>query len=93
MRCKSYKKDEVIFLDSEVKILLDGLVYMKSHTEEVVAPKMLAKLQQGDIIGCDKLDKGISKKVETWCVANQPTEVAIFDPRDFDVRINTWLYG
>ena len=44
MRCKSYKKDEVIFLDSEVKILLDGLVYMKSHTEEVVAPKMLAKL-------------------------------------------------
>ncbi len=44
MRCKRYKKDEVIFVDSEINILLDGLVYMKNHTEEVVAPKMLAKL-------------------------------------------------
>ncbi len=44
MRCKRYKKDEVIFVGSEVNILLDGLVYMKSHTEEVVPPKMLAKL-------------------------------------------------
>ena len=60
MRCKRFKKDEVIFVDTEVQILLDGLVYMKSHTEDVTSPKILAKLQQGDIIGCTSLDNGIS---------------------------------
>jgi hypothetical protein len=43
MRCKRFKKDEVIFVESEVQILLDGLVYMKSHTEDVTSPKILAK--------------------------------------------------
>ena len=47
-------------MDTEVQILLDGLVYMKSHTEDVTSPKILAKLQQGDIIGCTSLDNGIS---------------------------------
>ena len=47
-------------MDTEVQILLDGLVYMKSHTEDVTSPKIQAKLQQGDIIGCTSLDNGIS---------------------------------
>ncbi len=75
----------MLFAENEVLILLDGLVHMKSHAEDVVPPKMLAKLQQGDIIGCPKMDNGTSQKVDTWCVAVQPTEVAIFDPQDFDV--------
>ena len=87
MKCRRYKKDEVLFADNEVMILLDGLVHMKSHADDVVPPKMLAKLQQGDIIGFSKVDNGCSQRVDTWCVAVQPTEVAIFNPQDFDVKL------
>ena len=44
MRCKKVEKGQVVFVDSQVHILLDGLIYMKSHSEEVIPPKMLAKL-------------------------------------------------
>ena len=61
MRCRRFERDEVLFVvDGDVMVMLDGLVHMKSHAEEVVPPKMLAKLEQGDIIGCPKLDNGTS---------------------------------
>jgi signal-transduction protein with cAMP-binding, CBS, and nucleotidyltransferase domain len=69
MKVRKYNKDDILFVENEVMVLLDGLVYMKGHTEEIVPPKMLAKLQQGDIIGYSKLDGGVSNKVETWCIA------------------------
>ena len=84
MKTRKFKKGDILFVESEVMILLDGLVFMKGHTDEILEPKMLAKFQQGDIIGCKKIDNGVSNKVETWCIANLPTEVAIFDPKDFD---------
>lgn len=68
-------------------VILDGVVHMKSHAENVLPPKLLAKYLQGDIIGFDKADKGLSKKVETWCLVKHPTEVAFFSPADFDVRL------
>ncbi len=84
MKFRKYNKGDILFLETEIMILLDGMVFMKGHTDEVVSPKMLAKYQQGDIIGCKSIDNGVSNKVETWCIANVPTEVAIFDPKDFD---------
>jgi signal-transduction protein with cAMP-binding, CBS, and nucleotidyltransferase domain len=80
MKIKKFQKGEILFLETEVMVLLNGQVHMKSHTEEVIPPKMLAKYQQGDIIGFSKADGGVSLKEETWCIANAPTEVAVFDP-------------
>ena len=41
---------------------------MKIHDRNVVPPRMLAKLEQGDILGHSINDQGISNKVETWCI-------------------------
>ncbi|TNV73380.1 hypothetical protein FGO68_gene4626 [Halteria grandinella] len=84
MRFKKFNKGDLLFVENEVMVLLDGLVFMKSHTENVVPPIMQAKYQQGDIIGYSTTDGGISNKVETWCLAQVPTEVAVFSPQDFD---------
>lgn len=69
MRFKKFNKGDLLFVENEVMVLLDGLVFMKSHTENVVPPIMQAKYQQGDIIGYSPTDGGISNKVETWCLA------------------------
>jgi hypothetical protein len=92
MRFKRFSKGDLLFVEKEVMILLDGLVFMKSHTENVVPPIMQAKYQQGDIIGCARVDGGTSNKVDTWCIAQVPTEVAIFDPQDFEVSLSPRPY-
>ncbi len=44
MKVRKYAKGEILFVESEVMILLDGLVFMKGHSEGVTAPQVLAKL-------------------------------------------------
>jgi hypothetical protein len=43
MKTRKFKKGDILFVESEVMILLDGLVFMKGHTDEILEPKMLAK--------------------------------------------------
>ena len=39
MWCRRFERDEVLFVvDGDVMVMLDGLVHMKSHAEEVVPP-------------------------------------------------------
>ena len=58
---------------------------MKSHSENILPPKLLAKYLQGDVLGYDEVDQGLSSKVETWNLVKHPTEVAVFKKIDFDV--------
>ena len=51
MKVKRYDKGDLLFFENEVLILLDGLVFMKSHTQAVVPPVMQAKYTQGDVLG------------------------------------------
>jgi|LauGreDrversion4_2_1035121.scaffolds.fasta_scaffold63817_3 hypothetical protein len=44
MKVRKYEKGELLFFEGEVLVILDGLVFMKSHTQEVVPPIMQAKL-------------------------------------------------
>jgi uncharacterized protein YbaP (TraB family) len=44
-------KGDVIFVENEVAVILDGTVHMKSHSDNILPPKILAKYEQGDIIG------------------------------------------
>jgi len=74
-------------VEDEIAVVLDGVVYMKSHSENILPPKLLAKYEQGDIMGFREGDSGLSSKVETWCVVRYPTEVAFFKPTDFKVRV------
>ena len=43
MKVKKFNKGEILFVETDVMILLDGMVFMKGHTDEVLQPKMLAK--------------------------------------------------
>lgn len=85
MTAKRYNTDEIIFVEDEVAVILEGIVHIKSHSENVLPPKLLAKYQQGDIIGYEFSDNGLSKKVETWAIVKYPTEIAFFKPDTFDV--------
>jgi hypothetical protein len=85
MSVRRYNTDEVIYVEDQVAVILDGIVHMKSHSEHILPPKLLAKFTQGDILGYAHADKGVSSKVETWNLVKSPTEVAFFNTSDFDV--------
>lgn len=38
MRFKKYEKGDILFVEKELMVILDGLVFMKSHSENVVPP-------------------------------------------------------
>jgi len=43
MVIRQYHKNEVLFVEDEVMVILDGIVHMKSHTDNILPPKILAK--------------------------------------------------
>ena len=43
MKVKKFKKGEILFAEEETMVILDGLVFMKSHVDNVIPPMMLAK--------------------------------------------------
>lgn len=86
MTVKRFNTDDIIFVEDKVAVILEGVVHLKSHSDNILPPKLLAKYEQGDVMGFDKSDEGLSRKVETWCIAKHPTEVAYFSPQHFDVN-------
>ncbi len=58
MRVKRYNTDEIIYVEEEVAVVLEGIVHLKSHSENILPPKLLAKFTQGDIIGYPVCDNG-----------------------------------
>jgi hypothetical protein len=86
MKVRRYEKGALLFVESEVMVLLDGQVFLKSHSDNVVPPVVQAKLGQGDVLGHAAVDNGVSNRTESWCIAQAPTEVAVFSPQDFEVK-------
>lgn len=89
---RRYNTDDIIYVEEDVAVILEGIVHLKSHAENVLPPKLLGKYIQGDIMGYAKSDNGISQKVETWCIVKAPTEVAIINPREFDVKTLSLIF-
>lgn len=38
MRFKQFNKGDILYVEKETMVLLNGLVFMKSHTEDVIPP-------------------------------------------------------
>jgi hypothetical protein len=38
MKFKRFNKGDILFVETETIVLLNGLVYMKNHTEDVIPP-------------------------------------------------------
>ena len=68
MKVKKYKPDDVIYVEDEIAVILEGIVLLKSHGDQVLPPKLLAKYEQGDIIGYSPADNGVSTREESWCI-------------------------
>ena len=60
MTVKWYNTDEIIYVEEDVVIVLGGIIHMKSHAENVLPPKLMGKYIQGDIMGYQKADNGVS---------------------------------
>ena len=43
MQVKKFNADEIIFVEDKVAVILEGIVHIKSHSENVLPPKLLAK--------------------------------------------------
>lgn len=85
MRIERFKKGAIIFCETEVGVILDGKIKMLSHEGNITLPEDLDTLGEGDIIGYDKADEGISKKTESWLVVDsEEVELAFFKPEIFD---------
>jgi hypothetical protein len=40
---KAFKTDDIIFVENEVAVILEGLIHLKSHADNVLPPKLMAK--------------------------------------------------
>jgi phage repressor protein C with HTH and peptisase S24 domain len=45
MKMKRYEKGDVIFVETEVAVILDGEVHLKSHADKILPPKLMAKYE------------------------------------------------
>jgi len=43
MSVKRFKTDEIVFIEDSVAVILEGVVHVKSHSENILPPKLLAK--------------------------------------------------
>lgn len=66
-------------MKGKVGIVTRGSIFIKTHSYEILKPRTLSKCVEGTIIGCSKIDNGITNNSQTWLIANEPTEVLFFD--------------
>ena len=71
---KEHKPDTVIFPDSEVCILLEGIVETKKHKAGERIPEPCNIYRRGCVLGFDEGDNGTTSNVETWSVVKSDVE-------------------
>ena len=84
-RLRVYKKDDIVFISRSVAVILSGAILIKNHPmDDLSNPKLLSKAQEGDVIGFDEGDTGITADPLTWMVTfSDNTEVLIFTREEF----------
>lgn len=60
----------------------------KSHKQQILPPKLLAKYQAGDILGHADIDENATGHVDTFLSCSQKAEVALFEKHTFDFLWN-----
>ena len=83
MRVKQHTKNDVLFTDYEVCVLLHGIVETKKHVRGSMVPVPLSGYGPGDILGFDVGDGGLTSHVETWSVCKGPVEAIYMNKDDF----------
>ena len=73
----------MIFADSEVYIILAGVVETKRHIFGQRVPVPCNIYRAGCVLGFDDGDDGITSNVETWSVCKGPVEAIYMNKDDF----------
>ena len=81
-----YEKDQVVFLNNRVGVIICGAIELRIHDkEDFLKPVLVRKALEGDILGFTEGDGGISSCPLSWLVSMQSdTEVIFFEKKDFE---------
>ena len=60
------KHRDLIFIDMNVIIILNGRVVLRKHERNPLKHSMLASYQSGQILGFEDGDDGITKDCDVW---------------------------
>ena len=76
-----YAKEQVIFCKDRVGVVITGSIDIRNHQNtNLLKPFKVHKAVEGDIIGFERGDMGITVNPLTWMVSKQDyTEVAYFE--------------
>ena len=84
MKVRKVKQDEVVFNDeNNIQIVLSGSIEGRMYSEESRLYKMIARYNEGDIIGARHLDNGRSSEIECWNVCICDVEIASMPKQTF----------
>eukprot|EP00347_Sterkiella_histriomuscorum_P006536 403352393 len=85
------QKDEVVFCEDKISILINGRLIMRHHEKSVYEHKIIGNLIPGQIIGFEKGDQGVSKdcNISNIC-ASQFAQLIEVDINTFE---KLWRYS
>ena len=65
------KKDQVLFLEGKVGIILEGSIVSNSHADNLLKPFVIKKNVEGGILGFEKGDNDLGENPLVWHIANE----------------------
>lgn len=64
-------------------VVLNGTVFIKDHSQDIMQPVSLGRAVSGFVLGFDEIDEKLTGRVQTWLLAQEPTEVVFFSSKTF----------
>ena len=83
MRVRHYTVNQVVFPDSEVFIILEGIVETKRHIYGERVPVPCNIYRAGCVLGFDEGDGGVTSNVQAWSVCKSEVEAICMSQSDF----------
>jgi len=84
MHVEKFKPDTVIFPPTDVVyIIASGSISFRDHSPGPLSPKIIASLEEGDIIGFSPIDNDVYKNIENWMICRSEIEVLVIRTSDF----------
>eukprot|EP00347_Sterkiella_histriomuscorum_P021543 403333609 len=78
-----FQKDDLVFLNNRVGVVLNGSIMVRSHAQDLMKPMTMCKAIEGYILGYDEIDEKLTTHSQTWLIVQEPTEVVFFRTKSF----------
>ena len=81
--CK-YGKNDIVYLNEKVGVIITGSVFVRTHSYDMMKPRLLFKAVEGGILGHSDTDNGVTNDAQTWILVQEHTEIAFFKKNCFN---------